>query len=261
MSDQRHYAGYADTHYLALAAELAREDKRASYAAMRLAPGMRVLDAGCGPGHDTIPLAELVGQEGSVAGVDSDAAMVAEAERRAAEAGVAGRVRHVVADAAELPFAPESFEAARAERLFQHLPDPRAALAEMVRVVRPGGWLVVLETDYSTMTIDADDIDLERRLARFAAGRVRSGYVARALYRMFHEQGLADVSVEVRPQTFTRYELVRLGWLAGTEHDALAAGVVSTEELDRWHAALEAADRDDAFFASLNHVIVAGRRP
>lgn len=215
---------------------------------MRVAPGQRVLDVGCGPGHDTIPLAELAGPAGAVTGVDADAAMVAEAERRAAEAGVADRVRHLVADAAALPFAPESFDAARAERLFQHLPDPRAALAEIARVVRPGGWLVVLETDYSTLTIDADDADLERRLARFAAGRVRNGYAARALHRWFRQQGLQDVAVEVRPQTFARYELVRLGWLDGTE-------------LDRWHEALAAADRDDAFFASLNHLLVAGCKP
>ncbi|MFI5273956.1 MAG: class I SAM-dependent methyltransferase [Ktedonobacterales bacterium] len=260
MSDPTGYAGYVDTRYLELAAELARLDKRRTYEVMHVQLGQRVLDVGSGPGIDTLALAALVGESGAVCGVDYDAAMVAEADRRAIEAGAAARVRHVVASAASLPFADVTFDAARSERLLQHISDPDAVLREMNRVTRPGGWVVVLETDYSSLTIDSEQVEVERRLARVAAERVRSGYAARSLRRLFARAGLTDLTVEVRPQVFTSYPVVRRGWLDAVEPVALARGAVTPVELARWHDELEAAEAGGAFFASLNHILVAGMR-
>ena len=261
MADPKGYAGYVDTAYLALAAEHARQDKELSYAAMRVQPGFRVLDVGCGPGSDTITLAGLVGEAGAVVGVDYDQEMLAEADRRAAEAGVAGRVRHLQADAAALPFEDAFFDASRSERMFQHVADPATVLAEMLRVTRPGGWVVVLETDYATLSIDSEETDIERRLARAAAERVRSGYAARRLARLFKQAGLEDISVEMRPQQFTSYAIVRVGWLDAVEPLALANKLVTQEELDRWHRSLEQIEQAGVFFATLNHNLVAGRKP
>ena len=69
---------------------------------------------------------ELMGtQPGHVVGVDSDASMVAEADKRAEEAGVTAWVEHRRADATALPFEARSFDAVRSERVFQHLQDSR----------------------------------------------------------------------------------------------------------------------------------------
>jgi hypothetical protein len=54
---------------------------------------------------------------------------------------------------------------------------------------------------------------------------------------------------------------VRLGWLDAVEPLALKAGVVTEAQLARWHASLERAEAAGAFFASLNHVLVAGSKP
>ena len=66
-----------------LAAQIVQPAKERSYARMTLHPGACVLDVGCGPATDTIPLARLVGENGFVAGVDADKEMVLAAERRA----------------------------------------------------------------------------------------------------------------------------------------------------------------------------------
>lgn len=261
MSNLSDYAGYVDAKYLELAAEVGRRDKQLTYAAMRIQPGQRVLDVGCGPGLDTLALAPLVGAGGQVVGVDHDPAMVAEADQRAAAAGYQAWVTHAVADATALPFAAGAFDACRSERLFQHLADPAAALSEMARVTRAGGRVVVLDTDYSSITIDSDETELERRLARFTGERLRSGYAARRLARLFARQGLAGVSVEISPQPFLSYELVRMGWLEPVEREALAAGAITDEELARWRRNLEANAAAGGFFASLNHVLVAGDVP
>src|SRR5215467_11579516 len=127
MAGEQGYMG--DTSYLETAARFLREEKQLTYTAMHIQPGQRVLDVGCGPGVDTVALAGFVGASGSVDGVDADPAMVAEAEQRALAAGVHDRVHHHVADALALPFEANTFDAVRAERLFQHLGDPGAALA------------------------------------------------------------------------------------------------------------------------------------
>lgn len=259
MAGEQSFMG--DIPYLETAAQFLREEKQLTYATMHLQPGQRVLDVGCGPGVDTIALAELLGGSGSVDGIDADPAMVAAAEHRASAAGVHDRVHHRVADALALPFAAQTFDAVRSERLFQHLSDPRAALAEMLRVTRPGGWIVALDTDYSLFTVDSEQTDLERRLALAAAQSVPSGYVARKLYRMFTDQGLSDISVTVRPVALTKYAFARGALLDLIEPGALASGVVTEEQLHSWHAELEQADARNAFFACLNMILVSGCKP
>src|SRR5262249_42537230 len=192
MAGEQGYMG--DTSYLETAARVLCEGKELTYTAMHIQPGQRGLDVGCGPGVDTVAPAQLVGESGSVDGVDTHPATVAEAERRASVAGIHGRVHYHVADALALPFNAHAFDAVRCERVFQHLSEPHAALAELLRVTRPGGWIVVLDTDYSSFSIDSDQTDLERRLALAATQSVRGGYVARKLYRLFTDQGLSDIS-------------------------------------------------------------------
>lgn len=185
--------GYVDAGYLELLARTMAELKTLSYDRMRAAPGMRVLDVGCGPATDTLALAERVGPAGSVAGVDYDAEMVAEAERRAAAAGVAERVSHRVGAAQALPFGDGEFDAARCERLFQHLPDPDAAAREMARVVRPGGRVVAVDTDFGTLSIDSANPGRERRVVEaLARDSLLNGYSGRRLFGQLRRAGLEE---------------------------------------------------------------------
>ena len=107
------HKGYVDAAYLDTVQELLTDFKRLTHEQMRVRPGHKVLDVGCGPGADTIPLAAWVGTSGQVIGVDHDADMVAEAERRAQEAEVTAQVIHKRADAIALPFEPDYFDACR----------------------------------------------------------------------------------------------------------------------------------------------------
>jgi ubiquinone/menaquinone biosynthesis C-methylase UbiE len=85
-----------------------------------------------------------------------------------------------------LPFETDYFDSCRSERLFQHLSNPAQALSEMTRVTKSGGWVVVLDTDWGSLSTNSDETDIERRLARFMAESfLQNGYSGRKLYRLF----------------------------------------------------------------------------
>jgi ubiquinone/menaquinone biosynthesis C-methylase UbiE len=234
--------------------------KQRGHELLQLLPGQRVLDLGCGPGIDTVRFAERVGPTGQVVGVDRDPAMVAEADAEAARAGVQGRTLHQLGDAALLPFAAASFDACYCERMFQYLPPPKSwfAMAEAARVTRPGGSVVVADADGGTLSVDTDEVDVERRIVRTHLARLTNGYAGRQLYRMMRQLGLVDVSAEMFDVPLGYAEFLYL--LGYSEQLALSAGTVSPSEWLRWRASLARAHATGSFFAHLVIVLVVGVR-
>lgn len=257
-----HARGYVDTGYLDAAARLAADGKRLSYERMRISPGARVLDVGCGPGTDTIPLAGLVGVGGLVAGLDHDAEMVARADERAAAAGVSARVDHRQGDAYALPWESAGFDAVRSERLLQHLAEPERAVAEMVRVARPGGRVVLVDTDWGSRSVDAPEPETERKMARFLAeALVANGYSGRRLYGLARRAGLAEVHADAVPLVVTDYGLWRtLSRADLAAEQAVRQGYATADELRRLDQAWWEMDREGTFFAVTTVVIVSGRK-
>jgi demethylmenaquinone methyltransferase/2-methoxy-6-polyprenyl-1,4-benzoquinol methylase len=117
--------------------------RRAAAAAADLAAGDRALDVCTGTGDLAIELAHRTTGSGAVVGVDFSEEMVARARAKAAHRASPATFR--VADALALPFAEDRFDAATVAFGIRNVSDLDAGLAEMARVVRPGGRVVVLE--------------------------------------------------------------------------------------------------------------------
>lgn len=115
--------------------------------------------------------------------------------------------------------------------MFQHIAEPLAVLAELIRVTRPGGWIVLIHTDWASLSIDTQAVELERRIRHFVLDQVLSnGYAGRQLYRLMRQIGLQDVTVEAYTTPVTRYAAARRSMqLDVVERAALeaAAGTMS----------------------------------
>ena len=115
----------------------------AGYLLPLLEPGMRVLDFGCGPGTISVGLAEAIAP-GELHGLDMEESQIAMARAAAAAGGHDNATFHV-GDITDMPFDDGSFDAAHCHTVLSHVPDTAAALAEVKRVLKPGGIVAARE--------------------------------------------------------------------------------------------------------------------
>jgi SAM-dependent methyltransferase len=230
-------------------------------------PGHVVVDVGCGAGHDVLHLGRVVGPEGRAIGIDKSSAMVDEATRRSLEHRP-GNVEFRVGDATALPLDDDHADAARADRVFQYVADPRSAMRELVRVTRPGGLVVVADTDWGASTFDCDDLELGARIDAAWMRTRASGRVGRQLYGLFVRAGLEDVRVEphvladtAAVETDGFASLYRPELLRGLAAQAVETGAVSAAEAARWVAMQDLASAQGRYFRFLAMFVAVGRVP
>jgi ubiquinone/menaquinone biosynthesis C-methylase UbiE len=232
------------------------ECKRESYDVLGAAPGRRMLEVGCGLGDDAASLASLVAPGGSVVAIDGSHTMIEAArERHGAVAGLS----FDVADAAHLPFDDASFDACRIDRVLQHIPDPAAAILEMVRVLRSGGVLVAFDNDWETLTVDSADRETTRIILNSFCDRFPSGWIGRQLVPLFLRAGLRDVVIY--PKTLVLRELGvadRIYSFFSTAERLAESGAISRNDADRWLDELRTADAEGRFFSSYTGFLVSG---
>ena len=232
--------------------------REAAFLLPHLRPGMQLLDVGCGPGSITLGLAEVVAP-GQVVGIDIQSAQIEQARALAAARGVA-TVRFEVADIYGLPFPDDSYDAAFANGVLMHLRKPVRALAELCRVLRPGGIAGIRDPDLGASLYAPTTPLLEQWLAMRVRVRQHNGgdpFLSRHYRRLLLKAGFvraeACASVDSagsleeihRHTAFLKAQLqghartvVAEGWMDQATVDAAAA------EIDAW------AQRPDAFFAT-----------
>jgi SAM-dependent methyltransferase len=216
---------------------------------------MHVLDVGSGTGDDVRAIAELVGPGGTVTGLEPSRSLLDAARAR----GVPANVRFEHGTAQRLPFADETFDAVRAERVLQHLRDPQLAVVEMKRVLRPGGTALTFDQDWKTVMLSGADPDVTETILASALSRVtqpRAGSRAQTLMRaagLCAVHTLAVVGRATLPVAFATF-------IDSAVDAAIADRAIDEAAAKAWLFDLLLADRRGEFFFGVTVITAIGTR-
>jgi SAM-dependent methyltransferase len=201
---------------------------------LRIAPGVRVLEVGSGLGilaariATSVPGARVVGVERS-------------SEQLAAAVRVEG-LAYVQGDAHRLDFEDASFDLAYCRYVLEHVADPVRVLAEMRRVVCPGGRVAAQENDISLSRVDPPCPRFEQVWSAFAQLQQRLGgdpLIGRSLFRIFRAAGFKDIELSVQPDIHWHGSPGFSAWvenLAGNVRSGrdglIAAGLATAQQVE-----------------------------
>lgn len=233
--------------------------KGLTHSLLRLRRSGRVLDVGCGSGDDVRDLAAMVAPSGCAFGVDKSESMIEEARRRAAGCGLP--VQFKLGEAVRLPWQSDYFDACRADRLLQHLPEPDRALNEMLRVLKPGGRLVVVDRDWGMVALDSLDSATTQAVLNRACSGIRNGWIGRKLYGLFKRAGLSEVQVQAHTITITRLDIadILLDLRIVTEQ-AIRERRITHQAADVWLDDLLERDSAGTFLATITLYVAFGQK-
>jgi SAM-dependent methyltransferase len=264
-----HYDAQATQRLLAVYATPDVVAQRAQFLqALALDRGERVLDVGCGPGLLAQAMAGAVGAGGAVCGVDVSEPLLAYARQHAsdhasAHPGSAAAIDYRHADATALPLPDATFDVVVSTQVLEYVAEVDVALAEIFRVLRPGGRVAILDTDWDSIVWHAPDAQqMHRVLAAWEAHaadcrlpRTLAPRLRRAGFAVGARQVIALFNPEYDPDTYSNriIDLVQ-AFVAGRDGiDAAAAA--------EWADALRDAGRRGEWFFSLNRYLFHAQRP
>jgi ubiquinone/menaquinone biosynthesis C-methylase UbiE/GNAT superfamily N-acetyltransferase len=227
-----------------------------------LRDGTRILDLGSGPGITTLLMARHL-PSATIIGVEPEDLLRSEAETLIENQGFGGRCRFLKGTGSQIPLADGYVDFAYARLLFQHLPRPLEVLAEMRRVTRSGGIIVVLDVDDRTNIVHPAPEGLEEIEARIAEAQAACGgdrHIGRKLHGYLHETGFQHAAVETVPivaETLGREAFFSIVY--GFKRQVLERAGGFDEKASTFFLALEDLIRNPATFAMTTVFMAHGR--
>lgn len=221
--------------------------------AMDIDAARSVLDLGCGTGVIARAIGRRPGFGGQVLGIDRSAHLIDTARRLAAAEGLDGCVAFEAGDSHSLRLADARFDAVVAHTLFSHLDDPRVVLAEVARVLAPGGKVAIFDGDFASMTFTGDDPDAARAADdAIIEAVVTHPRVMRVLPQLLREFGFSLT------QTFG-YVMADVGrmdyWASSIQSMTRLvpkAGTMTEAQAAAWAASMARRSDEGTFFGACN---------
>ena len=227
--------------------------------ALALQPGDRVLDVGSGPGHQAFEMSSVVGGTGHIAGVDAADSAIEIARRRCA---ALNNVRFQRGEAANLPFDDATFDAVMSSQVFEYLDDVGRALAEMFRVLKPGGRVLIHDTDWGALLWHSSDPDRMARIMKVWDGHLADPHLPQTLGRKLTDAGFKNVRAEAVVPVETTYDpssvsAILMKFVVGY----IVSQGISQSEADAWADDLCALSSNGDYFFSANEYIFTADKP
>ena len=220
-------------------------------------PGEFALDVGSGTGSEVLALARLIGPSGRAVGVEPHPGLRGEAVGRAGAAEA--EVEFIDGEAANLPFEDSTVDVIRCERVFQHLADPDAAAAEFARVLKPGGRVAILDSDWETAVATPGDPELHRKRNEAMWSSTPNPFAGRYLRAQLVGAGL-EVDPDIGSAALIPNDDLIMTMSEVSLAEAVESGHLSEAEADLLRKDLvPAIERQEAFF-SVTMFAVIGRK-
>jgi ubiquinone/menaquinone biosynthesis C-methylase UbiE len=221
-----------------------------------LAPmaGERALDIGCGPGLTSLALGQAVGDSGQVLAVDMAEPMLNLARRRCA---AWPQVRFQNLDVTHLPLADQCFDMALATQVYEYVPDITQALRELARVLRPGGRVLLVDTDWESAVWASRDDARMRRVLEVWGQHIPWPQLPRSLMQSMRQAGFQNVQVEVMPLLNTRFDAntYSAGMLEVIAAFVQGRDGLTAQQVADWQADVRSMDQHTGYFFSLNRYV------
>ncbi len=232
--------------------------RQATLRALALAAGERVLDIGSGPGYLAASMGAAVGSGGRVDGVDGSNSMLALARSRCADQPW---VTFHLGDAVELPFDDGAFDVAVTTQVLEYVAEIDVAVAQIHRVLRPGGRAVIVDTDWDSLVWHSGDTARMRRVLSAWDEHLIDPHLPRTMARRLKDHGFAVraeviplMNIVLEPDTYS-YGIV------GEIQDFVAGRQdVTAEEADAWAEELHDLGRAGKYFFSVNRYLFAAEK-
>ena len=222
---------------------------------LEVSPGSRVLDIGCGAGHDLAAVAE---RQGTPVGIDPSSHMVGVSRRRLLEADLPALLARGGGEA--LPFASACFDGCHIERVLQHAKDPAEILRETRRVLRQGARVVIFEPDWSSLVIEGDDVRVADAITCAVMSGVRHPQIGAELADLVGSAGFG-VTVSTTDEGVARSVdgLYRMFNVESMLVRAVWDGLLSQSQADTWFAEMHERSRSGTFRATVARTTVVAR--
>ena len=159
-------------------------------------PGERILDVGAGPGYLVSIIAEDVGKSGYVCGLDISAPLLEVARSQSREVS---NIEFIQGDATELPFPNESFDAVVSTQVLEYVADIDSALSEFNRVLRKGGRVALLDTDWDSIVWHSSNRDRMRRMLTAWEKHAADPFLPRTLVGKLEDAGFQPATIKIIP--------------------------------------------------------------
>lgn len=230
--------------------------------AMEIDAKPAVLDLGTGSGFVARTVAARSGFSGHVLGIDLSPELIKAAARLAEGEGLDGKVRFEAGDTRSLKMESGSFDAVIAHTLISHVPDPVSVIAEISRVLKPGGVVGIFDGDFASKTFSQEDprkaIELDELINNTMTA---NPYVMRLMPRYLKQAGL-------ELKAFFPYVLAEVGqadfWKSSVESNRRLipqTGIMTQDEADAWAAGIMKSSGEGVFFGATNFYTYVASKP
>lgn len=219
-----------------------------------------IIDLGCGTGQDVVNMADYLDKRAfKFVGVDHDPNMI---KTREEALTLRENVSFLLSDALTLPFVEGSVGGVRMERLVQHIDTPLVLFEELYRILDDKGIVVVMESDWNSLSFYNGDQNVADKLNDFLVYRkVKNGRAAQELTSYFIESGFKGITMEVHPFVLTSYaEACEYLWIEKMIGEMLALQLINQKEHDQFIEAQKRADEQGFFSCTMNIVIVSATK-